>query len=71
MSYKGKHRYFLTLVNDYLRVTWVHLLKLKSDAFSAIENFVNMVKTQLGKSVKVIRSDNALDFDDNNVDLNL
>lgn len=64
VSYKGKFRYFLTLVDDHSRVTWVHLLKLKSDAFDAIQNFVRMASTQFGKQVKIIRSDNALEFDD-------
>ena len=64
VSYKGRFRYFLTLVDDCSRVTWIHLLKVKSDAFTAIESFVNMAKTQFEKEVKVIRSDNALEFDD-------
>lgn len=58
------HRYFLTLADDHNRVTWIHLLEHKSNAFSAIENFVNMSKTQFGRHVKMFRSDNALEFDD-------
>ena len=34
---RGKHMYFLTIVDDCSRNTWVHLLKTKSDAFKAIE----------------------------------
>uniref|UniRef100_A0A803LR03 Uncharacterized protein n=1 Tax=Chenopodium quinoa TaxID=63459 RepID=A0A803LR03_CHEQI len=57
-------RYFLTIVDDFSRVTWIKLLKEKSQAFSAIEEFFYMSKTQYGKKVKNIRSDNALEFDD-------
>uniref|UniRef100_A0A803KNI3 Integrase catalytic domain-containing protein n=1 Tax=Chenopodium quinoa TaxID=63459 RepID=A0A803KNI3_CHEQI len=57
-------RYFLTIVDDYSRVTWVKLLKEKSQAFSAVEEFVCMGKTRYGKEVKTIISDNALEFDD-------
>lgn len=61
---RAGYKYFLTVVDDYSRVTWVHLLKCKSDAFEAIETFVNMARTQFEKRVKVLRSDNALEFDD-------
>ena len=64
VSTRMNHRYFLTLVDDHSRVTWVHLLKHKSDAFTAIQNFVNMSRTQFGEQVKAIRSDNALEFGD-------
>lgn len=37
---RAGYRYFLTVVDDYSRLTWVHLLKYKSDAFDAIELFV-------------------------------
>ncbi|KAK9673127.1 hypothetical protein RND81_12G148200 [Saponaria officinalis] len=41
--YRGKFRYFLTIVDEKSRGTWV---------------------TQFGKKIKIIRSDNALEFDD-------
>lgn len=61
---RGNHRYFLTLVDDYSRMTWVHLLRHKSDAYDVINNFVFMANTKFEKQVKIIRSDNALEFDD-------
>lgn len=61
---KGKHRYFLTVVDDMTRTTWVSLLKHKSEAFQALETFVKMAHTQFGKKMKIIRSDNALEFQD-------
>lgn len=64
MATRHNQRYFLTIVDDYSRVTWVNLLKQKSNAFEAIQNFVHMCHTQFEKKVKVIRSDNALEFDD-------
>lgn len=57
-------RYFLTIVDDFSRVIWVHLLRQKSDAFEAIKEFVCMVGRQYERKVKVIRSNNALEFDD-------
>lgn len=42
VQYRGRFKYFLTIVDDCSRVTWVHLLKLKSDAYSAIKSFANL-----------------------------
>ena len=61
---QGNHRYFLTMVDDHSRHTWVSLLVHKSDAFSVIKAFCNYAQNQFQKSVKVMRSDNALEFCD-------
>ncbi|GMJ01569.1 hypothetical protein HRI_003826100 [Hibiscus trionum] len=55
-------RYFLTIVDDYSRMTWIRLLKLKSDAFVTLNNFFNYVKNQFAVSVRKIRSDNGHEF---------
>lgn len=47
-----------------VRMTWVHLLRQKSDVFQAVKEFVKMAKNQFGEDVKILRSDNALKFDD-------
>ena len=39
------HRYFLTLLGDYSLCTWTDLLSSKSNAFSLIKAFFNMVET--------------------------
>ena len=61
---KGGHRFFLNIVDDNTRTKWVTLLKHKSDAYSALEKFINLATTQFGKLVKIVRSDNALMFSD-------
>ncbi|XP_012856897.1 PREDICTED: uncharacterized protein LOC105976150 [Erythranthe guttata] len=57
-SHNG-YKYFVTLVDDYSRFTWVHLLKSKSDVLTAIPAFFHMVKTQFNCNIKMFRSDNA------------
>lgn len=52
------------MVDDHIRVTWIHVLKEKRVAFDAIKSFVNMSKIQFEKKVKILRSDNAFEFDD-------
>ncbi|XP_019238625.1 PREDICTED: uncharacterized protein LOC109218705 [Nicotiana attenuata] len=55
-------RYFLTIVDDFSRATWTHLLGSKSNAFSMLKSFLAMVKTQFNTTVQTIRSDNALEL---------
>ena len=60
-THNGK-RYFLTLVDDHSRWTWVFLLALKSDVIVVLKQFLSMIKTQFGNIVKVFRSDNGGEF---------
>ncbi|KZV21171.1 hypothetical protein F511_24735 [Dorcoceras hygrometricum] len=55
-------RYFLTIVDDFSRCTWVFLMHLKSDVLTVIKNFLTFVTTQFNTKVQTIRTDNALDF---------
>ncbi|XP_072074363.1 uncharacterized protein [Arachis hypogaea] len=52
-------RYFLTLVDDHSRYTWIYLLKAKSNVATIIKEFFSIVLTQFGCVIKKIRSDNA------------
>ncbi|GKD74326.1 cysteine-rich receptor-like protein kinase 8 [Tanacetum coccineum] len=58
----GKYKYFLTIVDDCSRVTWTYLLVQKSDSFSFLKSFISFVSNQFNKTVKTVRSDNALEF---------
>lgn len=52
-------RYFLTIVDDYSRATWIFLMRAKSDVLDIFPDFVKMVATQYKVNVKTVRSDNA------------
>ncbi|CAJ2650467.1 unnamed protein product [Trifolium pratense] len=60
-AHDGSH-YFLTIVDDYSRGTWVYLLKDKTQATGILMNFCKMVKTQFNRDVKTFRSDNGTEF---------
>ncbi|KAK9079847.1 hypothetical protein SSX86_001520 [Deinandra increscens subsp. villosa] len=60
-TYNG-FKYFLTIVDDYTRTTWTHLLTTKSNAFVVLQAFIEMVVTQFNTKVKSIRSDNAFEL---------
>jgi len=51
------HRFFLTIVDDFTRSTWTHLMVIKDEAFDLIKSFVKMAQTQfhvLSKSLELI-----------------
>ncbi|KAL6311476.1 hypothetical protein AAG906_012064 [Vitis piasezkii] len=57
--YRLGSRWFVTLVDDHTRVTWVFLMKKKSEVREIFENFNNMVQTQFQAKIQVHRTDNA------------
>ena len=56
------HKYFLTIVDDCTRSTWVYLMKSKFDTKSLLQSFYFMIKTQFNKSIKVFKTENGLQF---------
>ena len=54
-------KYFLTIIDDHSRHTWVHLMSSKYDARRLVD-FVAYVQTQFHMTVKAIRSDNGPEF---------
>ncbi|MCR2847923.1 DDE-type integrase/transposase/recombinase [Weizmannia coagulans] len=55
-------RYFVTFVDDFSRVTWLYLMKNRSELFSHFRAFHAEIKTQFNLSIKTLRSDNAKEF---------
>ncbi|CAA7015851.1 unnamed protein product [Microthlaspi erraticum] len=53
------YRYFLTIVDDHTRVTWVYLMRTKDEVLTVFPEFLKMVETQYHAVVKGVRSDNA------------
>jgi hypothetical protein len=54
--------YFLIVVGDYTRSTWVYLKQHQSKAHSLLQCFINIVENQFSTSIKIICSDNGLEF---------
>lgn len=57
----GAH-YFFTIIDDYSRAVWTHLLLAKSEVASVLKNFFAMTERQFGKRVQTMRSDNGTEF---------
>ncbi|GAU22432.1 hypothetical protein TSUD_123190 [Trifolium subterraneum] len=56
------HAYFLTAVDDYSRFTWVTLMKHKAEARQHVINFIKLIETQHNSKVKIVRTDNGVEF---------
>ncbi|GJW36425.1 putative RNA-directed DNA polymerase [Tanacetum coccineum] len=54
--------YFLTIVDDFSRATWVYLLKQKHEASMCLKAFHKMVQVQFEKNIRRIRCDNGGEF---------
>ena len=52
----NKEKYFITFTDDFSRYEHVYLLYEKSQTVNALEIYINEVKRQLDKKVKVVRS---------------
>lgn len=56
--------YYIIFVDDYSRRTWIYFLKQKesSEFLSKFKEFKALVENQLGKKIKVLRSDNGGEY---------
>lgn len=54
--------YFLTVVDDFSRAVWTHLLLAKSEVRNVIQRFCAYTEKQFGQPVQMVRSDNGTDF---------
>ena len=61
-SITGAH-YFLTIVDDCTRCTWVYLMCHKSETRSLLQSFIHLVENQFSTKVKILCSDNGPEFD--------
>ena len=60
-SYSG-YEYFLVIFDDCTSYGWIINLRLKSDASTAIKQFIAMVQTQYSSSVKQVQTDAGGEF---------
>ncbi|KAJ4701403.1 Retrovirus-related Pol polyprotein from transposon TNT 1-94 [Melia azedarach] len=58
----GGHRYFMSMIDDFSRMTWVFIMKHKSEAFKNFRQWKALVENQTGKKIKRLRTDNGLEF---------
>src|SRR5579871_3388771 len=64
MNYLSLRRakYFIIFIDNKTRITFIYLLKIKSEAFDKFKNFQALVENQQNKKIKRIKSDNGEEF---------
>uniref|UniRef100_A0A151UDP3 Retrovirus-related Pol polyprotein from transposon TNT 1-94 n=1 Tax=Cajanus cajan TaxID=3821 RepID=A0A151UDP3_CAJCA len=60
----GGCRYFVILIDDFSRFTWIYLMKSRSEIPQIYINFATMIRTQFSKCIKTFRRDNASEYRD-------
>lgn len=54
--------YFLTIVDDFFRSTWVYLMRHRSDTQQLLKSFIAYVDTQFNHKIKSIHTNNGGEF---------
>ncbi|GJX46641.1 putative ribonuclease H-like domain-containing protein [Tanacetum coccineum] len=55
-------KYCLVVTDDYSRFTWVFFLTTKDETSEILKNFIKEIENLVDKKVKIIRSDNGIEF---------
>ena len=58
----GGSEYFMLIIDDYSRLTWVFFLRYKSEAFLSFKHWLVMVEKEIGHSVKTVRAGKGGEF---------
>lgn len=64
----GGLKFFMLIIGDFSRMTWVSLLKAKSEVFHKFEEWCILMENQTSNSLKVLRSNNGKEFVNNQFD---
>ena len=58
----GGYQYFMTFTDDLSRYGYIYLMRHKSETFEKFIEFQNEVENQLGKKIKLLRSDRGGEY---------
>ncbi|OMO54865.1 Integrase, catalytic core [Corchorus capsularis] len=58
----GGSRWFVTFIDDCTRMTWLWLMKSKSDVNLLFQKFHKIIQTQYNEQIRVLRSDNGGEY---------
>ena len=59
--------YYVSLIDDYSRKTWIYFLKGKYEVFEKLTEFKALVENISKKKIKTLRSDNGGEFTSNEI----
>lgn len=55
-------QFFLTIVDDFTRSTWVSIINSKTQTKSSLQSFFSLIETQLNSKIRIIRTDFGTEF---------
>ena len=55
-------KYFILFIDDFSRYTWIHFMKMKSEAFQMFIKFKALAENEADLKIKTLRSDNGAEF---------
>jgi len=55
-------RWFVSFVDDHTRLTWLFLMKEKSEVSQIFQNFHAMIQTQFQTKIQILKTDNAKEY---------
>ena len=55
-------KWFITFIDDHTRMSWLYLLKDKTEVCQTFINFHNMVQTQFQTKIKILHTDNGTEY---------
>ncbi|KAL4037782.1 hypothetical protein IC575_001382 [Cucumis melo] len=58
------YRYYVLFIDHFSRFTWIYFLKHHSELSVIYIEFANMIHTQFSCPIKILRTDNALEYKD-------
>jgi transposase InsO family protein len=64
----GRSKYYLVIVDDYSRFTWVFFLQDKSQTQETLKGFLRRAQNEFGLRIKKIRSDNGTEFKNSQIE---
>jgi transposase InsO family protein len=64
----GGSKYYLVIVDDYSRFTWVFFLQEKSQTQETLKRFLRQAQNEFRLSIKKIRSDNGMEFKNSQIE---
>jgi transposase InsO family protein len=64
----GGSKYYLVIVDDYSRFTWVFFLQEKSQTQETLKRFLRWAQNEFGLRIKKIRSDNGTEFKNSQIE---
>jgi 5'-3' exoribonuclease 2 len=53
----GQNNYYVSLIDDYNKFTWVYFLRHKSEVFQCFHDFQNLVERQFNRKILAIQTD--------------